>query len=453
MLSTTRRCFSSSTTNNVMNNNVKSLIFPKNFKVSGVSAGIKKKKNVLDFALFTSEYPCTSAAVYTQNQFCAAPVIITKQTISQYPNDIYGVIVNSGCANACTGEQGLKDAQDTQLYASKEYNINNALVMSTGVIGPHLDMNKIRYGIDLAVKQLDNSNEAWDNASRAIMTTDTVPKLQTKQYTLDAENNNTYNYSIAGVAKGAGMIHPNMATMLSVICSDISISQPLLQEAVKYAADRSFNAISVDGDTSTNDTFAVLCNGQAGNKTITSSNTNEYKQFRSSLTQLSVSLAKQLVIDGEGATKFVQITVSNADTFNNARVIASSVSTSALVKTALFGQDANWGRVLCAVGYSGIKFDPYKVNLYFVSENDTFDEDSEGVKQINKQALSSSTTQSLHLVKDGRPYHIDEEIALKLLQQKNIYIYIDLGIGQAQATQWTCDFSYDYVKINADYRS
>ena len=413
-----------------------------------VYIGVKKKSGILDFALFKSDSPCTAAAVFTTNQFSAAPVQLSKLQLSQYNNHIFGVVINSGCANACTGTQGMTDAENTIKYANK-LGIQNALVMSTGVIGPNLPMDKIYHGIELGNKSLNNDNTAWQNASKAIMTTDTVNKLVSESYELSDGT----EFILSGTAKGAGMIHPNMATMLSVVCCDISIDQQLLQHAVKYAADRSFNNISIDGDTSTNDTFAVLCNHQAGNHKITDIHSSDYQIFQSALTRTSTSLAKQLVLDGEGATKFVSITVANVDTFNNARVIASSISTSALVKTALFGQDANWGRILCATGYAGVKFDSNKVNLFFIDESETNTENNEGIRTINKSMIYSNTTQSLHLVKNGQPYHIDEDIALRLLQQKNIYIYLDLGIGEYETTQWTCDFSYDYVKINADYRS
>lgn len=274
------------------------------------------------------------------------------------------------------------------------------------------------------------------------MTTDTVSKLRSATYTLPSKR----KYNIAGVCKGAGMIHPNLATMLSVICTDARIEAPLLQTALQYAVDRSFNSISVDGDTSTNDTVALLANGQAADfqsnsTTIKDASSPDYVAFRDQLTQFASSLSKLLVLDGEGATKFVTIEILGARSYSEAKIIGESVATSPLVKTAMYGQDANWGRIVCAIGYSGVPIDVDKVNLWFVEMPD--DDTNPTPTEISH----------LHIFKNGRPFDTNEEVASRLLKKKNIWIRIDLGLGTEKAMMWTCDFSEDYIKINADYRS
>jgi glutamate N-acetyltransferase/amino-acid N-acetyltransferase len=301
-------------------------------------------------------------------------------------------------------------------------------------------MDKIKAGIRDSYALLDSAPASWDNASRAIMTTDTVPKLFSRTFAVPTAvgSRELTACTIAGMVKGAGMIHPNMATMLGVMVTDASISPAALEAAIRYASDRSFNCISIDGDTSTNDTVAVLANGRAfkqhraGAYVIDDTKSDLYVAFRDALTASAGELAQRLVRDGEGATKFITITVKGARTFQEARHVASSIATSSLVKTAMFGQDANWGRILCAVGYSGADINPDSVNLFFDGK---------------------TSADSLQLVKNGRPHDTDEARASALLRETEINVRVELGLGDESATVWTCDFSIDYVKINADYRS
>ncbi|KAI8899136.1 hypothetical protein BC833DRAFT_550811 [Globomyces pollinis-pini] len=399
--------------------------YPLGFLANGAYSGVKKK-NHNDIAIVISpKHPCNASAVFTTNKFAAAPVQVSKSILKSTKGEGYfGVFVNSGCANACTGEDGLRDA------SAMANHINNApkLIMSTGVIGQKLQMEKIKSGIETAIKDAGSNHINWMSAAEGIMTTDTFPKLVSKEY---KTKNGTYR--IAGWSKGAGMIHPNMATMLSASFTDCKISSSLLNDAVKYAADRSFNGISIDGDTSTNDTFAVLANGAAEMKEI-KSGSEEYNEFQKNLTDFATDLAKLIVRDGEGATKFVQVKITGAKSFADAKQVASTIVTSPLVKTAIYGKDANWGRIVCAVGYSGVDIIPEKVNLNF-------------------SALNSSVPLSLHLFKDGEPHEINEEVASKILENEDILIHIDLGMGTEEVSMFTCDMSHEYISINADYRS
>ncbi|KAI0224872.1 glutamate N-acetyltransferase [Massospora cicadina] len=299
----------------------------------------------------------------------------------------------------------------------------SSLVMSTGVIGHHLPMEKIEKGIREAAAQLENTPEAWLKCAEGFMTTDTRPKLRAF---------NSKNYRMVGISKGAGMIHPNMATLLSIVATDANITKTCLDAALKYATERSFNAISIDGDTSTNDTCVVIANGSTNNK-IDDLKSEEFALFRDDLTTLMIELAQLIVKDAEGATKFVTVEVKNADTFASAKHIASTICTSALVKTALYGQDANWGRIACAIGYSGIKaVDPHKVSL---------------------SMLPPDGSSSLELLRNGEPIQMDEARASEVMAHKDIHLVADLGIGSHSATMWTCDFSHEYVTINGSYRS
>ena len=339
---------------------------------------------------------------------------------------IGGVVINSGCANACTGEQGLRDAR-TMMRLASDAGIANSLVMSTGVIGPFLPMDKIQLGLTSASQALTSAPSGWESASRAIMTTDTVPKLLSRSFELSPGK----TFTIAGMCKGAGMIHPNMATMLGVLTTDAAVSADCLKAATHFAVDRSFNAISVDGDMSTNDTVAVLANGQSPAlgkaDAIASVSHPSFAVFQSALTAFAIELSQKLVRDGEGATKFVTVEVLNGATFAEARTVASSIATSALVKTAMYGQDANWGRIVCAVGYAGVDVDPAKVSLWFVDDG------------------NDSPEGNLHLLKDGQPYQTDEERATELVRRSDIHIRIDLGKGHEHATMWTCDFSSQHA--------
>lgn len=416
--------------------------------------------DVLDFCLIRSSVPCAAAAVFTQNQFCAAPVLVSKDLLSHHSSSIGGVVINAGCANACTGEGGLKDAKSMVEMSEKEASIPNALVMSTGVIGQALPMEKIELGFTNAVealKKVQTPVEGWSNASKAIMTTDTQPKCIHRTLKIDGKE-----YTVSGICKGAGMIHPNMATMLSVIATDISISPECLKKALTYAADRSFNSISIDGDTSTNDTLAILANGEAPawkNTSSSSSSSNvtyginkidspEYATFQTQLTEFCIDLSQMIVQDGEGVTKFVEVRVSHARTYQEAKIIANSVATSSLVKTALFGQDANWGRILAAVGYAGVPIDVDKVDLFIQPAERQIVPPGQPEPPKRETPLKP-----LHLVKAGQPFDLNEQHATELFRQSSIVLHLDLGLGQEEATVWTCDLSIDYVKINADYRS
>jgi len=404
---------------------------PSGFKAAGVHCGIKKVVEKKDIALITSEKPCVAAAVFTQNKFCAAPVQVCKQILSDRAENIHSLIINSGCANAVTGEQGLANARKMIEITDQVTRApsRSSLVMSTGVIGHHLPMAKIEAGIKDAASQLANTPEAWLACAEGFMTTDTGPKLRAASYTLPESKK---QYKMVGISKGAGMIHPNMATLLSMVATDAKVTKPCLREALKYATDRSFNAITIDGDTSTNDTCIVIANGTSS-AVIDTIDSKDYFQFRDDLTVLMIELAQLIIKDAEGATKFVTVDVRNADTFENAKHIASTICTSALVKTALYGQDANWGRIACAIGYSGISaVDPHKVSLTIHSPDNSA---------------------PLHLLKNGEPIPMDESRASEVMAFRDLRLDVDLGIGNETATMWTCDFSHEYVTINGSYRS
>ncbi|KAJ3170244.1 hypothetical protein HDU88_008871 [Geranomyces variabilis] len=411
--------------------------YPAGWVAGGLASGVKKD-GLKDLTLVASpDHPITASAVFTQNSFAAAPVQVSKAIIGEAAA-VRALIVNSGCANACTGEQGTKDAWrmsrevDAALgggergaAASSNSTTPKTLVMSTGVIGQHLDMDKIVAGIAQVTKTVGPAHDNWLSAAEGIMTTDTFPKLRSTVFEGD--------YRMAGWSKGAGMIHPNMATMLSAVFTDASISKPCLDAATRYAADRSFNAISIDGDTSTNDTFAVLANAASdGVKIIDDLESDAYRLFRDRLTQFAAELAKLIVRDGEGATKFVEIHVKGAKTFADARQVSSTIATSPLVKTALYGQDANWGRVVCAVGYSGVPVTPENVNLH-----------------LSTPAID----EPLHLFKNGAPFDTDEVKAARILEHEDLKLEIALGEGSEEAKMYTTDLTHGYITINADYRS
>ncbi|KAJ3415642.1 hypothetical protein HDV05_004518 [Chytridiales sp. JEL 0842] len=412
--------------------------YPKDFVAGGVAAGVKKKAGVLDMAMVYSKRPCTAAAVFTKNAFAAAPVQVDKEILRGRSNaGISAVLVNSGCANACTGNQGLSDAWETSkstdaaLKLPTSSSIPATLVMSTGVIGQPLKMDKILNGIQLLTSPqgMSASHEGWLSAAVGIMTTDTFPKLRSREF----KTRTGATYRMAGWCKGAGMIHPNMATMLSAVYTDAPVSTVCLDKALKHSVERSFNAISVDGDTSTNDTLVVLANGAAeGVEPIEDVKSAEYQEFEKNMTDFASELAQLIVRDGEGATKFVDIRVENARSFEEAKEIASTIAKSPLVKTAIYGKDANWGRIICAVGYSGVPIEPTKVNLHFES---------------------GDGTTKLHLFKDGAPFDVNEDVAAKILAGEDIVLRVNLGLGKESAQMFTCDFSHEYISINADYRS
>jgi glutamate N-acetyltransferase/amino-acid N-acetyltransferase len=392
------------------------------FEAAGVAAGIKAG-GAPDLALVRSVRPCAAAAVFTTNLFQAAPVLYDRALLGRNPLGLRGVVINSGCANACTGEQGLRDAEATAAAAAQHAggSANDYMVMSTGVIGQPLPMGKLLPGVQAAAQALESTVEAGHRAARAIMTTDTVPK----EVAVYVESD-TGGFTVAGMAKGAGMISPNMATLLVVFTTDACIAPGLAQQALAAAVGVSLNMITIDGDMSTNDTALLLANGLAEMPDIVSTDAPEYAAFVEGLTDVAVALAKGLVRDGEGATRFIEIRVSEAASLAEARQVGMAVANSSLVKTAVYGQDANWGRIICAVGYAGVPLDPYAVRVWLGD---------------------------LELVRDGGPYQVDEARASEILAQNDIPIRIALGRGNAEATIWTSDLSHAYVDINAHYRT
>ncbi len=389
------------------------------FKFSGISCEIKKTGDP-DIGIIYSELPGIAAGAFTKNKIKAAPVKLDIKNIKS--DSSRAIIVNSGNANACTGKQGDKDAKEMiKLTASKLGLANNeVLVASTGVIGNLLPMDKIRPGIEKACENLSNSG--INAFTKAIMTTDSFQKMVFEKITLDEG----LEISILGVAKGAGMICPNMATLLSFVVSDINIDKKILNKCLNEALDNSFNLITVDTDTSTNDSVIVMANGSAKNNKITSEN-NDYFKFLSALTQVLKKLAFMIVKDGEGATKFITIQVKNAKSREEAKKVGMTVAKSSLVKTAFFGEDANWGRIICAVGYSGVNFNPAKVDIYLGNEK---------VVSGGKKADD-----------------ISEERLKEIVKNKEITVIINLNNGNYSQEVYTCDLSYNYVKINASYRS
>ncbi|MEW5717396.1 MAG: bifunctional glutamate N-acetyltransferase/amino-acid acetyltransferase ArgJ [Chloroflexota bacterium] len=390
---------------------------PRGFRATGVACGLKKARAQLiaplDLALVVSDSDCVCAGVFTTNRVQAAPVLYDKETLAQNKRAIRAVIANSGCANACTGDAGLADARATAEETARALGIraDQVLALSTGVIGQRLPMDKIRAGIAQAAPSLKYDGGA--DAARAIMTTDTKPK------TFEIQNS---KFKIGGMCKGAGMIHPNMATMLCVLTTDAKIAPGVLDQALRVAVNQSFNRISVDGDMSTNDTVLVLANG-ASEKEI---GELEIGDFTAALTQVCINLAQQLVRDGEGVTKFVEIVVSGAREESEAVRVAKSIANSPLVKTALYGGDANWGRVVCAAGYSGVAVEPAKMKLWFGEVN---------------------------VFANGMPTDFDEAASTRALAGSDVFIRLDLGMGNAQTMVWTCDLSHDYVTINGKYRT
>lgn len=397
---------------------------PTGFKASGIHCGLKKSLLKKDLALIYSDVVATSCGVYTKNKVKGAPLTITKQHLIN--KKAQAIIINSGNANTCNGDDGLGKAKKMTHLCARELNIKNddVLVASTGVIGVPLNIDAIKDGIPQLVGNLSSDIEAAKNASMAIMTTDTIEKQAGIEIEVSGKK-----VTIAAMAKGSGMIHPNMATMLSFITTDISISPTLLKEALKQSVNISYNRISVDGDSSTNDMVLIMANGLADNDIITEKN-HDYNLFLEALTKLNIYLSKKIAKDGEGATKLIECTVSNANSIEDAETFSKSVVTSSLVKAAMFGSDANWGRILCALGYCGIDFDPEKVDVFF-----------------------ASNAGEILVCKNGSSVNFDEAKAKEILLQDEVKILIDMKLGISQAITWGCDLTYDYVKINGDYRS
>ena len=388
----------------------------KGFKAAGIHCGIKKRKK--DLALIYSETPCTAAGTFTLNKVQAAPIQVSKQLIKN-KNTVKAVLVNSGNANACTGEQGTKDALAAQEYCAKLLGISpsEVIVSSTGVIGQPMPMDKMLHGIKVITSKL--STDGGYDASEAILTTDLVEKSWAVEVALS-----TGKVTIGGICKGSGMIMPNMATMLGFITTDAAIEQPLIQELLSKAVNKSFNRISVDGDTSTNDMVTLMANGASG--VVIKSGCEDEADFYAGLEALTIEMAKAIVKDGEGASKLVTVTVKNAKSENDANTIAQSIVNSPLVKTAIHGCDANWGRIISAAGKSGAEFNPEKTAIYF---------DDLPILLPDYQAV------------------IDEDKALIVLEKDAFTITVNLHDGEASTTWWTCDFSQAYIRINANYRT
>jgi len=396
----------------------------KGFQAAAVAAGIKYKDRD-DMALIYSERPCVLAGTFTSNVVKAAPVLFDKKVVEESP---YGqaVVINAGIANACTGREGFSYCEQTAKAAAEALSIseNAVLVASTGVIGMQLPIDRIVSGIKKLTEGKQEDLEAGTRASRAIMTTDTKNKEAAVQIEIGGRT-----VTLGGMCKGSGMIHPNMCTMLAFVTTDAVISKELLTKAVKEDVVDTFNMISVDGDTSTNDTLLVLANGMAENPEIRE-NSPEYEAFREALHEINETLAKKMAGDGEGATALFETKVIHAPSKQDARILAKAVICSSLTKAAIYGHDANWGRILCALGYSGVIFDPEKIELFFESK-----------------------AGRIQIYKDGVAADYSEEEATKILSEPEVTVVVDMKNGEESATAWGCDLTYDYVKINADYRS
>ncbi len=392
------------------------------FVAGGLHAGLKKCPDKKDLAIIHSLAPAVVGGVFTQNKFAAAPVNWGRQVVAG--GRAQAVVVNSGNANACTGAEGAANAAEMAAVCGKALQAlpEQVLVCSTGVIGVQLPMPLLREGIANCAAQL--STQGGQAAAEAIMTTDLYCKETAISYQYQGKT-----VTVGGIAKGSGMIHPNMATMLCFITTDLQIEAAALQQAVKEAADASFNMVTVDGDTSTNDSMLVLANGQAGNETVQAGGAG-YAEFVQALTLVAARLARLMAYDGEGATKRLECQVCGAPSLQDARLVAKAVVGSSLVKAAFYGEDANWGRIACAAGYSGAQFDTAKVNLRL-----------------------QSAAGEIELMRAGSGLVFDEEAAKQILQEREIFIKLDLGSGEYQATSWGCDLSHEYVNINADYRS
>jgi glutamate N-acetyltransferase/amino-acid N-acetyltransferase len=423
----------------------------KGFRASAVACGLKTSSAMaatnLDLALVAAAGPCSATGVFTTNRVKAAPVLYDQEVLSNNAGDIRAVITNAGCANAVTGPRGMDDARRMAALTGEALDCrpDQVLVLSTGVIGRHLDMDKLARGIADIVSPAAQQGAPF--AARAIMTTDTVPKVASRQIAIDGKI-----VTISGFCKGSGMIHPNMATMLAILTTDAIVEPGILQRALRSAVERSFNRVSVDGDTSTNDTVLLLASGASGVE-ITAENAESAErdsrnlsssaisaisavQFTEALTEVCVDLAKQVARDGEGATRLVEIRVTGAADEAQAHTVANSIARSPLVKTAIYGGDPNWGRVMCAAGYSGAAIDPDKLSLTFGPADrygDKYD------------------TPAIQVVANGLPTSYEERQAAAALRSDPVLVTLDLGLGDAAATVWTCDLTVEYIEINAHY--
>ncbi len=406
----------------MQNNDQYSVIYPKGFKAAGIHSKIKKKKK--DLALIYSDASCTASGTFTKNLVKAAPVIVSEENID---DQIRAIIINSGNANACTGEIGMNNAWKMVGETARILKIakSEVLVASTGVIGQQLPIDNILTGIVDIVEELGSEKDNAIDAAEAIMTTDTFKKQFATEFVYEGKE-----IRIGAICKGSGMIHPNMATLLGFVTTDAAIDKALLDEIVIEGVNKSFNSITVDGDTSTNDMVLVLANGASGVNRIKNKDQEIYHIFKEKLIEILKKMAKSIVLDGEGATKFIEVRIKGAKNEDDAMKAGKSVATSSLVKTAAFGEDANWGRILAAVGYSGIKFNPYETNIYI-----------------------GSSKGELLVCEMGMGLEFDEDIAKKILSEKEIYYLVEMEEGKGDAVIYTCDLSYDYVKINGSYRS
>lgn len=395
----------------------------KGFQAIGIHAGIKKNKK--DMAMLYSKVPCAAAGTFTTNVVKAAPVKWDQEIVYNHPA-AHAVVVNSGVANACTGEEGYGYCRETAGKAAKLLGIDETevLVGSTGVIGQQIPVDTLKQGIERMIPLLEDTKEAGVLAAEAIMTTDTVKKEAAVQVELGG-----VTVTVGGMCKGSGMIHPNMCTMLSFVTTDAAISKKMLQKALSESVKDTYNMVSVDGDTSTNDTVLLLANGVAGNPEITEEG-EDYRKFAEALNHVNTELAKKIAGDGEGATALFEVKVIGAESKEQAVTLSKSIVTSSLTKAAIYGHDANWGRILCAMGYSGAQFDPEQVDLYF-----------------------ESAAGKLKIIENGVSTGYSEEEATKILSEQEVTAIADVKMGDAHATAWGCDLTYEYVKINADYRS
>lgn len=387
-------------------------------RATGVHAGLKPD-NEKDVALIAADAPAVAAGVFTKNRVCAPVVLVCRENISD--GRAQAIVVNSKNANACTGEVGMKNARQMASLVGEALGIDPSLVLvaSTGVIGQQLPMDKISNGIRLAGPALES--DGGHDAALAIMTTDTVPKEIAVEFEVGGKT-----ARIGGMTKGAGMIAPNLATMLAFLATDVNIASEPLQQALRESTAKSFNRMTIDTDSSTNDTVLIMATGTAGNPEISETTGDAYEAFREGLDSACIELAKKIARDGEGATKLVEVVVNGAKDEGDGEMAARAIAESPLVKTAVFGTDANWGRIMMAAGKSGAEFDPYQVNVWL---------------------------SDYQLVKDGMDAGFDEDKATELFSEDTVTITVDLNAGNASVTMWTCDYSYDYISINADYRT
>ena len=396
----------------------------KGYEAASTAVGIKYQGRT-DMALIYSQVPCVSAGTFTTNVVKAAPVKWDRQIVDSGAG-VQAVVVNSGIANACTGEEGMGYCKETAEAAAKALNIDAAgvLVGSTGVIGMQLPIQKLVDGIQVLAGKKAEGLQSGHDAALAIMTTDTVEKEMAVEIEIGGKT-----VTIGGMSKGSGMIHPNMCTMLAFITTDAAITKEALQKALSEDVEDTYNMISVDGDTSTNDTAILLANGLAGNQEITYASP-EYETFKEALHMVNETLAKKMAGDGEGATALFEVKVVGAESIKQAKTLAKSVVCSNLTKAAIAGHDANWGRILCAMGYSGVQFDPEKVDLFFESK-----------------------AGKLQIIENGVATDYSEEVATKILSEPEITATADIKMGDYSATAWGCDLTHEYININADYRS